>query len=67
MHSEPVANVYRDEANRVIVVIDSTTKHQFSPEQWRVICMAANMDLLMRVDNLQRLIAIREKYNDVRT
>jgi len=67
MHSEPEANVYRDEANRVIVVTDGITKHQFSPEQWRVICMAANWDLLMRVDNLQRLIAIREIADGLRT
>ncbi len=26
MHSEPEANVYRDEANRVIVVTDGITK-----------------------------------------
>ncbi|MED5742433.1 hypothetical protein [Enterobacter hormaechei] len=43
--SENQATVYRDERNRVIVPEQGGNRREFTPNEWRVICMAANSDM----------------------
>lgn len=62
------AVVYRDEMNRVVVLVQGDRRREFTPEEWRVICMAANQDMESRLHALNRATALRsERWEEERT
>lgn len=58
--SENQATVYRDERNRVIVLEQGGNRREFTPNEWRVICMAANSDMENCVYTATRALELRQ-------
>ncbi|ENZ9093116.1 MULTISPECIES: hypothetical protein [Enterobacter cloacae complex] len=58
--SENQATVYRDERNRVIVLEQGGDRREFTPNEWRVICMAADSDMENRVYTATRAMELRQ-------
>lgn len=57
---ENQATVYRDERNRVIVLEQGGNRREFTPNEWRVICMAANSDMENRAYTATRAMELRQ-------
>ncbi|EPJ1884020.1 hypothetical protein [Enterobacter asburiae] len=58
--SENQATVYRDDRNRVIVLEQGGDRREFTPNEWRVICMAADSDMENRVYTATRAMELRQ-------
>ncbi|VGH61879.1 hypothetical protein [Klebsiella pneumoniae] len=51
--------IYRDNLNRVVVMVRGNNRREFTPDEWKVICMAADIDLENRVYALSRALELR--------
>lgn len=59
--SESQATIYRDERNRVILLEQGGNRREFTPNEWRVICMAADSDMENRVYTATRAMELRQQ------
>lgn len=59
--SENQATIYRDERNRVILLEQGGNLREFTPDEWRVICMAADSDMENRVYTATRAMELRQQ------
>ena len=55
------ATVYRDDARQVIVLRQGGNRRDFSPEEWRVICMAADSDMDNRLYTATKAMDLRQQ------
>ncbi len=55
------ATVYRDDARQVIVLRHGGNRREFSPEEWRVICMAADSDMENRLYTATKAMDLRQR------
>lgn len=59
--AEQEATVFRDESNRVIVLQHGVNRREFSPEDWRVICMASHSDMENRLYTVTKAMELRQQ------
>jgi hypothetical protein len=59
--AEQEATVYRDDARQVIVLRQGGNRREFSPEEWRVICMAADSDMENRLYTATKAMGLRQQ------
>lgn len=55
------ATVYRDDARQVVVIRQGGNRREFSPEEWRVICMAADSDMENRLYTVFKAMELRQQ------
>jgi uncharacterized OsmC-like protein len=55
------ATVYRDDASQVVVLRQGDNRREFSPEEWRVICVAACSDMENRLYASSRALQLRQQ------